>query len=170
VIPVLLVTGPVGVGKSAVLHEADALLSGAEIPHATVVLEEIARCWPPATDDRRDDPIAYRNLASLWPNFAAQGAERLLLEQILEKRSQIRHLRAALPAAAVTVVRLHAPLSLIEERLRMREPYPESELGAARWLAPRMDHSMVEDHVVENGRRPLREVASEVLQSAHWLP
>lgn len=169
-IPVLLVTGPVGVGKSAVLHEADELLTGAEIPHATVVLEEIARCWPPATDDRRDDPIAYRNLASLWPNFASQGAQRLLLEQILEKRSQLQRLRDALPTAAVTVVRLHAPLSLIEERLRAREPYPEDELRAARWLAPRMDRGMVEDHVVDNGPRPLREVATEVLHLAHWLP
>lgn len=166
----LLVTGPVGVGKSAVLHEADELLNGAEIPHATVVLEEIARCWPPAKAERRNGPIAYRNLASLWPNFAAQGAQRLLLEQILEKRSQLRHLRDALPTAAVTVVRLHAPLALIEERLRTREPYPDSELRAARWLTPRMDRGRVENHVVENGRRPLREVATEVLRSAHWLP
>jgi hypothetical protein len=44
VVPVLLVTGPIGVGKSAVLHEADALLIEAGSDHATVELEEIARC------------------------------------------------------------------------------------------------------------------------------
>jgi type II secretory ATPase GspE/PulE/Tfp pilus assembly ATPase PilB-like protein len=43
VTPVLLVTGPVGVGKSAVLHAADELLIEAQILHATVELEEIAR-------------------------------------------------------------------------------------------------------------------------------
>jgi hypothetical protein len=41
-VPVLLVTGPIGVGKTAVLHEADALLVAAGAGHATVELEEIA--------------------------------------------------------------------------------------------------------------------------------
>jgi hypothetical protein len=41
-LPVLLVTGPIGVGKTAVLHEADALLVAAGAGHATVELEEIA--------------------------------------------------------------------------------------------------------------------------------
>jgi hypothetical protein len=127
VVPVLLVTGPVGVGKSAVLHEAGELLIRAEIPHATVVLEEIARCWPAGTHEPPAEPIAYRNLALLWPNFAAQGAQRLLLEQIVEHAAQLRQLRGALPTSTIQVVRLTAPLSLIEERLRAREPYPGGE-------------------------------------------
>jgi dephospho-CoA kinase len=45
VVPVLFVTGPIGVGKTAVLHEADSLLIEADVRHATVELEEIARCW-----------------------------------------------------------------------------------------------------------------------------
>jgi adenylate kinase len=34
VIPVAVITGPVGVGKSTVLHEANALLVAAGVPHA----------------------------------------------------------------------------------------------------------------------------------------
>jgi pimeloyl-ACP methyl ester carboxylesterase len=169
--PVLLVTGPVGVGKTAVLLEAHHLLAKAEIPHAAVVLEEIARSWPPPADDEWSERIAYRNLASLWSNFATGGAERLLLERVLEQRSQLRHLQEAIPDAQVTVVRLRAPLSLIEERVRTRQPHAASEwhLGAARWLAPRMDRWSAEDHLVENGDRPLGEVAREVLRLAGWL-
>jgi len=73
-VPVLLVTGPVGVGKSAVLHEADALLVKAGVRHATVELEEIARFWPGAANNQDSEPLVYRNLASLWSNFAARGA------------------------------------------------------------------------------------------------
>jgi hypothetical protein len=169
-IPVLVITGAVGVGKSAVLHEADRALVEAEMAHATVVLEEIARSWPVATDDLGTEPVAYVNLASLWSNFADRGAERLLIELILEDRSQLRHLLRAVPGADVTVVRLRAPLSLIEERVRQREPSPDTEVSAARWLAPRMDELKVEDHLVENGRRPLPDVAAEVLRLVGWLP
>lgn len=169
-IPVLVVTGPAGVGKSAVLHKADQLLVEAQIPHATVVLEEIARFWPARQEPESRERMVLSNLASLWSNFAARGADRLLLERILWRRSQIQHLCGAIPGSKVTVVRLHAPLSLIEERIRKREPDPERELSAARRLAPHMDMLGIGDHLVENGRRPLGEVASEVLRFAGWLP
>jgi hypothetical protein len=42
VVPVLLVTGPIGVGKTAGPHEADALLIEAGSHHATVELEHHA--------------------------------------------------------------------------------------------------------------------------------
>lgn len=110
------------------------------------------------------------NLAALWSNFAARGAERLLLAQILEHRSQLHCLKEAVPGSQLTVIRLHATLSLIEERIRRREPNPEDEMGAARWLTPHIDVWAGEDHVVENGKRPLREVAAEVLRVAGRQP
>jgi hypothetical protein len=132
VTPVLLVTGPVGVGKTAVLLAAGDLLTEAGVPHAAVVLEEIQRSWPAPPDDQWNERLGHRNLASLWSNFAAAGAERLLLERVLEQRSQLRHLREAIPGAEVTVVWLRAPLALIERRVRGREPRRASEwhLGA----------------------------------------
>src|SRR5262249_58275196 len=66
VTPVLLVTGPVGVGKSALLHEADQLLVEAQIRHATVELEEIARCWPaPAEPESRQSIIPQQSRRAL---------------------------------------------------------------------------------------------------------
>ena len=62
-IPVLVVTGPIGVGKTAVLREADSLLIEAGVRHATVELEEIARCWTEATEAARAS-FVYRNLAT----------------------------------------------------------------------------------------------------------
>jgi hypothetical protein len=46
---VLVVTG-VGVGKSAVPHETDALVVEVGDSHATVEMEEIARCSTAATE------------------------------------------------------------------------------------------------------------------------
>jgi adenylylsulfate kinase len=170
VTPVLVVTGPVGVGKTAVLLAAHDLLREAGMPHAAVVLEDVQRSWPAPQDDRWNERLAHRNLASLWSNFSAAGAERLLLERVLEQRSQLRHLREAIPSSRVTVVRLRAPLPVIERRVRGREPHlaPDWHLGAARWLAPRMDVWAVEDHLVENDDRSPREVAAEMLRRARW--
>jgi len=139
---VAVVTGPVGVGKSTVLQAADALLVEAGVRHATVELEDIARFWPPRPGERGNADIAYRNLASVWANYCAAGADRLLLGLLLEQRSDLVPVYEAIPGAEITVVRLHAPLPLIEERLRLRETtVSEAELsvrggGSLAWRGP----------------------------------
>jgi chloramphenicol 3-O-phosphotransferase len=169
VVPVLLVTGPIGVGKTVVLHEADALLIEAGVRHATVELEEIARCWPDAIEGSRK-AFVYRNLAALWPSFVAVGATRLLVSDLVEQRSDLRLVSEAIPGAAVTVVRLHASLSTLEQRIRRREPAsPDGDLAGARWWARHFDEMRVEDHLVETEERPVDEIAREVLRRAGWL-
>lgn len=168
-VPVLLVTGPIGVGKTVVLHEADALLIEAGVRHATVELEEIARCWPDAIEGSRK-AFVYRNLAALWPSFVAVGATRLLVSDLVEQRSDLRLVSEAIPGAAVTVVRLHASLSALEQRIRRREPAsPDGDLAGARWWAQHFDEVRVEDHLVETEERPVDEIAREVLRRAGWL-
>lgn len=170
-VSVAVVTGPVGVGKSTVLREADALLTGAGVPHASVELEDLARFWgpEPATGCTWSD-VAGRNLATVWANYRAAGADRLLLSLLMEHRSDLRLLREAIPDARITIVRLGAPLAVIEERVRSREPaIAEQELCAARWWVSRLEGSIFADHLVDNGDRPVREVAAEVLRVIGWL-
>jgi hypothetical protein len=170
VVPVLLVTGPIGVGKTAVLRAADAMLIEAVSRHATVELEEIARVWPRAIEGSRT-AFVYQNLAALWSNFVAVGASRLLLAALVEQRSDLRFVSEAIPGAAITVVRLHAPLSAVEQRIRLREPAdPEDELVGARWWTQHFYEVRVEDYVVETENRPVGEIAREVLRLADWLP
>lgn len=166
---VVVVMGPVGVGKSTVLKEADGLLIDAGVKHATVELEDIARCWLVPMGESNTE-IAYRNLASVWANYRAAGADRLLLGMLLERRSDLASVYRAIPDARITVVRLQAPLSLIEERLRLREKtIPEAEVSAARWWVSRLEESPVADYVIDNSNRPPRDVAAEVLRAVEWL-
>ena len=169
-IPVAVVTGPVGVGKSTVLKEADVLLVSAGVAHATIELEDVARFWGPSPGEGSTRPdVAYRNLASLWANYSAAGADRLLLSSLMERRSDLDPVRAAIPNASITVVQLYAPLSVIEERVRSRERTPEQELSAARWWVSRLEGSTFADHLVDTSDRPPREVAAEVLRALGWL-
>jgi len=171
VIPVAVVTGPVGVGKSTVLQEADSLLIGAGVPHATVELEDIARYWGPRPGEEQTRPdVAYQNLAGVWANYSAAGADRLLLSLLMEQLSDLDHVHAVIPDARITVVRLHAPLAVIEERLRSRElTILDQELTAARWWASRLEGSTFADYVVDNGSGSPRQVAAEILRTLRWL-
>ena len=165
----LLVTGPIGVGKTTVLLEADALLIAARADHATVELEDIARCWTDAADRDRAR-LTHQNLAALWSNFASLGTTRLLLSGLIQHRSELRLITDAVPGAAVTVVRLHAPLPVLERRIRKREAGPpEGELDGARWWTEHFDSERVEDHLVQTEDRAADDIAREVLRVAHWL-
>jgi hypothetical protein len=170
-VPVLLLTGPVGVGKTTVAEEGSSLLLEAGIAHALVDLGHIGQAGPPPPDDPWHERLTHRNLACMWANFRDAGAERLLLCRVLEARSLLRRIEEAVPGAAIIVVRLRAPLPLLHERIRGREAGrdPGWYLGAATSLAESMERCPVEDHLIDNVARPAREVAAEALQLAGWL-
>ncbi len=171
-IPVLVISGAVGAGKSTVAAEAASLLREAAVPHALVDLAQIECCWPVPDDDPWNERLIHKNLASLWPNFADAGASRLILCRVLESRSLLGPVRAAVPGAEITVVRLRVPLGELHARIRRREAAgdPTWYLEAASYLVPVLERAGVEDHVVDNSGRPARETAAEVLRLIEWLP
>ena len=90
-VPVLLITGPVGVGKSTIAAEAAWLLRQADVPHALIDLDRIEQCWPVPADDPWNERVSHRNLACMWANFRQAGADRLIFARVLEtRRSRLR--------------------------------------------------------------------------------
>jgi adenylylsulfate kinase len=168
---VLLISGPVGAGKTTVAAEIGTLLRDANIPHAIVDLAVIGRCWPPPADDPWNEQLIHRNLAAMWREFRRAGAARLVLARVLEDRSLLRHVCAAIPDADITVIHLHAPLQTLHARLRQREPARDLTwyLEVAAHLTRSMRPYEIADHVVDNGNRSIQDVAAEILRRARWL-
>ena len=158
-VPVLLLTGPVGVGKSTIGLQVARLLREAGVPGAFVDLAWIGEAWPAPPDDPWNERLTHRNLAALWANFRDAGATRLVVCRVLEARSLLRHLSSSVPDAIITVVRLRAPVERLHERIRARDAEPDWFLQAASYLAPALEAAHVEDFVVDNDGRPPREVA-----------
>ena len=169
-VPVLVITGPVGVGKSTIANEAAWLLRQADVPHALVDLDRIEQCWPVPADDPWNERVSHRNLACMWANFRQAGADRLIFARVLETRSLLRRVTEAVPGAQITVVRLRAPLAVLHERIRSREAGdPDWFIGAATHTAEVFEQAQVEDHLVDNENRPATVVAEEVLHRVGWL-
>lgn len=110
-VPTIVVTGPVGVGKTTVASEMRLFLRDADVPHATVDFDQLTARHPrPADDDRWGTKLGLANLAALWRNYEASGARRLLVARVIESRADLDGLRHAVPGADITVVRLRAAI------------------------------------------------------------
>jgi adenylylsulfate kinase len=168
---VLIISGTVGSGKSTVAAEINDLLPEREIPNAAVDLDALVWQWPSSSPWNND--LCFENLAALWPNYRAHGAERIVLARVVEGRDELDRYRAVIPGADITLCRLSTPQPLRERRLRERMlpgPSLDWHLQRTAVLADILEHRALEDFVVENGVRPVREVAVEVLVRAGWLP
>ncbi len=165
----ILLTGSVGSGKTRLLRELGELLEEREEPYALVDLDWLAWCRPAGGLAVGD--ILVRNLEAAWKTFAAAGIERLVLARHVERPEDVAALRGALPGVELTVVEVRAPLDLVEARLRARdtgselaEHLTEARRHAAAGTPP------VADATIENGDRPIRDVAREALAAAGWAP
>jgi hypothetical protein len=169
-VPVLLISGTVGSGKSTIAAEINDLLAERNIPNAAVDLDALVWQWPSTSPWNND--LMFENLAAMWPNYRAHGAERLVLARVLEDRAELDRYRTVIPDAQITVCRLVARQSLREQRLRDRmPPGPSLDWHLARTidLETILEQHGLEDFVVENGERSVRDVAIEVLVRSGWL-
>ncbi len=166
-VPVLVVTGPVGIGKSSVGAAVAELLTEAGVAHGMVDLDYLRWCYPAPASDRFNTALGLRNLAAVWQNYQSAGAMRLVLADVVESREDLERYRRAVPGAEIMVVRLEAPLEVIVRRLEGREEGASlewSRLRAAQ-LVEQMACTRVEDLLVDTAGKAVLEVAREVL---HW--
>ena len=169
-VPVLVLTGPIGVGKTALSDEISDLLQRAGEPHVQIDMDSLSWCYPRPEGDPHAIGLRFRNLAAIWPNFVAAGARRAVIDAVVEARADLERYTGAIPEADLTVVRLRASPATLEERIRRRMPGAglEWHLDRAPGLATMKDRAAVEDHLVETDVRSVREIAEEVLDRAGW--
>jgi adenylylsulfate kinase len=166
----ILLTGTVGSGKTSVALEIGELLEAGDLPYALVDLDWLAWLRPAPASLVTVHSALAENLALIWPTFREAGVERLVLARFLDERAQLDAVRGALPGVELFVVRLSAAQPLVEQRLRARDTGLQlaEHLAETAALAVRGEQAALEDAVVENGERPLRAVAEDVLAAAGW--
>lgn len=170
VIPTVLVTGTVGSGKTAVADEIAVLLHEQHIPHALIDLDWLCQLYPAPAEDPYGEDLMFRNLSAIWSNYRAEGVNYLVLARVLEDRDHLRRYKAVIPEADIKVVRVHAPPTLVQERLRRREvgSFYDHLWQRSQELSEIFDRAHVEDFSVTNDERPVREVAMEGMTLLGW--
>lgn len=171
-VPTIIVTGPVGVGKTTVADEMGYALRNAKVPHATIDFDRLRACYPrPADDDRWGNKMGLTNLAAVWKNYRTAGALRLLIACVVERRSELDGFREAVTGADILVVRLRATPETLQTRVRKRSHGTgiEWDLNRAIELAALMDARPVEDMLVETEDADPPTIAHDILRGAGWI-
>ncbi len=169
-IPVLIVTGPVGAGKTTVAAVISAELERRELAHAWVDVDQLAQCFPRPSDDPFHAQLVIRNLSDICRNFIAAGAGRLILPYVIEDAAGRAAIWAAIPDSELTIVRLTVRPETVAARLRGRESGESLEwhLRRAPELTGIMERNGIGDVVVATDDRMPEELAVEILGLVRW--
>ena len=167
-VPVIVISGSMGSGKTTVMAEASDLLTASGIAHAAIDLDGLG-VGHVSRGESADIP--YRNLASVWENYAAAGATRLLIAAAVESRAELDRTREAIPGSEVIVCRLKAGVDTMQQRVRAREPgmLQEKLLARVAELETLLEDVQLEDFSLINDHRSVTEVARELLVRAGWV-
>ena len=173
--PALIVAGSPGVGKSVVGMEASYQLSLAGVSHAFIDSDALDYIVPGWFEGKDTTELCARNLSSMWSNFEAAGAEKLILCGVFVRVVvDLTWIRRAIPNFAPHIVRLSCGQEALLERLAGRERGSQLErnrAGAERYRRLYVrELDPLSTLQIDTTGRCVADIAREALQCTGWLP
>ncbi len=151
----VFLNGTVGAGKTSTGEALHSLLAADGINNAVIDLDGFRRSWPAPPGDRFNHELELRNLRAVAGNYRDAGVRRFILAGVLEQPAEVDRYRAALGGGKLTVIRLKAPIDIVQERLRNRHEPKSLELA---W---HLDRSVELDEILSNVRLDTHVVTTE---------
>ena len=162
----LILSGPVGVGKTTVGHELSGRLAQLAMPHTFVDLDALAQTFPRPGGDPFGSGLALRNLTAVWSNGRAAGAKILIVARVVETADDVAAIERAVALAPAMICQLRASEQVLVDRVARREigaglaRHRKRALELARSLAA----SGPADVTVETDQRALADIVDDVLR------
>lgn len=165
---VLVLSGPPGVGKTAVAWQVFRLWTEAGLNPAMVDLDLLGAAWPAPSDDPHQSRLKAANLTAVWANYRAGGSRRLIVAGVVESEAELSLLSDAV-GRGITVCRLSAAPETLSERITARAREAGGDLTKlirrASELSELLASQDVSDFVLDTDHRTIEEVADQVILS-----
>jgi adenylylsulfate kinase-like enzyme len=166
----VLLTGVLGAGKTALAIELGDMLGERGAATAVIDLDWLGWWYPGTGSAIAPADLIVRNLEAVWRTFRTEGARYLVMARMIQSTDEVDRIKTVLGDASLVVVRVDASNDVIEARLRVRDTGAElaahlEELSA---MAAAVDQLQIEDLRIDNGGRPIRAVATDLLASLGW--
>lgn len=163
-VPMVIITGPVGVGKTTVAEALGNHLESSGTAYWLMDVDRLTDFAPRSPGDRFGSGLSAAGIASLWPVMRSAGVRVVILPRVVESRQEVERLRAAVPGAVSLMVRLRASLETLESRIRGRADGPQQvwDLQRTHELLPMMEASDPNDMVVDTEGRSPDEIAKVI--------
>ena len=166
----LIVSGPVGAGKTSVGHELCEKLCDLKAAHTFVDLDALAQTYPRPDGDPFGSNLALRNLTAIWKNGRVAGAKLLIVSRVVETFGDVRDIERAVSLSPAFICQLRASEETLIDRIARREIGSGFERHKQRAveLARSLSASGPADVTVDTNDRRLLDIAEEILIRAGW--
>jgi GNAT superfamily N-acetyltransferase len=172
---VLVVSGTMGAGKSAVASAVGDLLGARGARYGWIDGDALCQAGPANPRDPYNQGLLFEALEGVAPAYRKRGLGIVIVARVVEDpddRARYAHaFRSDGGSADVTIARVTAPEDVRLARIEAREPEGEwREFGRARTveLEASLDALDLEDLTIENAGRPAAEAAAELLDAIGW--
>jgi adenylylsulfate kinase len=166
----VVIRGPTGIGKTSSAWFLHRLLRDAQVPHAALDIDWLTASWP--EQGEWNIVTRHRHAALIADSYRREiGVRYFVVSGIVGSAEAVEQLRQALGATKLAVCRLHAPLHVVEARLRGREPAAKVGwfLERAAVLHAQLPSDGLDDFVID-ASQSVEAVAREVAEHLGWLP
>ena len=172
---VLVVSGSMGAGKTAVASAVGDLLGARGARYGWIDADALCQSGPAEPGDPYNQGLLFGALAGVAPAYRKRGLGIIIVARVVEDpddRTRYAHaFRSDGGSADVTIARVTAPEDVRIARVEAREPEgPWREFGRARTveLEASLGALALEDFTVENAGRRAAEAAAELLDVIGW--
>ncbi len=162
---ILIITGPVGAGKTSAAEAVYDILSANKTPCAVIDFDWLTAAYPAPVKDRFNFKLGITNLSSIIPNYMSLGIKLFIIPTVVENKEEIEAFRKLITDTNIFVVRLTAKPATLHRRLEKREigSLLDWHKKRALELIEMFESKQLENSIIDTEDKSIKSIAEEIL-------